>query len=641
MAQKRMFSNSVVQSDEFLEMPDSSQNLYFHLSMQADDDGFVDKWKSIMRMTGKKEDDLKILIAKSFVIPFDTGVLVIRHWRLNNYLQKDRYKETIYKNEKSRLTIDKSNVYNLDTECIHSIDKNRIDKISIEKNSKEKEQEESESCGDGFQEDESCKDGLLTGKDSCKDDFQKVSKFYEDNINLLTPYTSEVLEDYTKELGSELVIYAMQISIENNKRTISYIKAILNNWSKANIKTLAEAKNENQNKNEKKDNIKIEDVEIMDTSGLSEDEYLKQAKEEITMLTVKNKLTDEKNILSYLATLSENIYSTTAESVYKKLIELTKKRQMQKLLNESATKIKDAENIDIDIEKVIKELNKIEDREIKEESLKEQIIDTLDMIEKNMKNKNDYSLYTGMLDLDQLTCGLHNEELTIIGARPGMGKTTFALQIADYIAKKKIPVMFISLEMSEEQIITKLIAKETRINSTKMRLGTLTDQEAVKVYEAGAELEEKSLYITSNLRTIQQIEVEARKLKNKKNIGLIIIDYIQLIKSSQKFNLREQEVADITRTLKLLTLELKIPIIGLCQLNRNATRQEPMLSDLRESGAIEQDADNVIFIYQEEETDAAAPVVTIKLAKQRAGSTGKVNMIFRKVYSEFVNIIRR
>ena len=368
---------------------------------------------------------------------------------------------------------------------------------------------------------------------------------------------------------------------------------------------------------------------------------LKQAKEEITMLTVKNKLTDEKNILSYLATLSENIYSTTAESVYKKLIELTKKRQMQKLLNESATKIKDAENIDIDIEKVIKELNKIEDREIKEESLKEQIIDTLDMIEKNMKNKNDYSLYTGMLDLDQLTCGLHNEELTIIGARPGMGKTTFALQIADYIAKKKIPVMFISLEMSEEQIITKLIAKDTRINSTKMRLGTLTDQEAVKVYEAGAELEEKPLYITSNLRTIQQIEVEARKLKNKKNIGLIIIDYIQLIKSSQKFNLREQEVADITRTLKLLTLELKIPIIGLCQLNRNATRQEPMLSDLRESGAIEQDADNVIFIYQEEETDAAAPVVTIKLAKQRAGSTGKVNMIFRKVYSEFVNIIRR
>lgn len=368
---------------------------------------------------------------------------------------------------------------------------------------------------------------------------------------------------------------------------------------------------------------------------------LKHAKEEVTMLTVKNKLTEEKDILNYLATLGDNIFGTTAESIYKTLIELTKKRQMQELIKEVAPKIKDSENIDIEIEKAIKELNKIEDRDIKEESIMEQTKETLDIIENNIKNKNDYSLYTGMLDLDQLTCGLHNEELTIIGARPGMGKTTFALQIAEYIAKKKIPVMFISLEMSDKQIITKLIARNARINSTKMRLGTLTDQEMIKVTEEACEIAERPLYITSKLRTIQQIETEARKLKNKKDIGLIIIDYIQLIKSAQKFNLREQEVADITRTLKLLTLELKIPIIGLCQLNRNATRQEPMLSDLRESGAIEQDADNVIFIYQEEETEDAAPLVTIKLAKQRAGETGKVNMVFRKVYSEFVNIVRR
>ena len=127
MAQKRMFSNSVIGSDEFIEMPDSSQLLYFYLSMQADDDGFVDNWKSIMRMTGKKEDDLKILVAKSFVIPFDTGVIVIRHWRLNNYIQKDRYKETIHKKEKSLLGLDKNNVYNLYTDCIHRLDKVRLD----------------------------------------------------------------------------------------------------------------------------------------------------------------------------------------------------------------------------------------------------------------------------------------------------------------------------------------------------------------------------------------------------------------------------------------------------------------------------------------------------------------------------------
>lgn len=368
---------------------------------------------------------------------------------------------------------------------------------------------------------------------------------------------------------------------------------------------------------------------------------LKQAKEEITILTVKNKLNDEKNILNYLGTLGDNIYKTTAESVYKKLIELTKKRKMQSLIQENLTKIKDSENIDIDIEKTIKELNNIQNRNNNEENLKQQIIDTLDVIDKNMKNKNDYSLYTGMLDLDQLTCGLHNQELTIVGARPGMGKTTFALQIADYIASKNIPVLFISLEMSNVQIITKLLARNMRVNSTKMRLGTLNDDEIIRLYEESAKLEEKPLHITSDLRTIQQIEIEARKLKNKENIGLIIIDYIQLIKNSQKFNLREQEVADITRTLKLLTLELKIPIIGLCQLNRNATRQEPMLSDLRESGAIEQDADNVIFIYQEDENETTAPIVTIKLAKQRAGETGKVNMKFNKVFSEFVNIVRR
>lgn len=137
MAQKRMFSNLVIGSDDFLEMPESSQNLYFHLSMQADDDGFIDNWKSIMRMTGKKEDDLKILVAKSFVIPFESGLLVIRHWKLNNYIQKDRYKETIHKEEKALLSTDISNVYNLDTDCIQNVssDKNRLDKNRLDESS--------------------------------------------------------------------------------------------------------------------------------------------------------------------------------------------------------------------------------------------------------------------------------------------------------------------------------------------------------------------------------------------------------------------------------------------------------------------------------------------------------------------------
>jgi len=131
MANKRMFSLNVVDTDRFLEMPITSRLLYYELGMRADDDGFVDNWKKIMIFTGLKEDDLKILIAKSFIIPFESGVIVIRHWRMNNYLQNDRTKPTIHQEELKQLGIDENNVYNLYTDCIHSIDKYSIDKNSI------------------------------------------------------------------------------------------------------------------------------------------------------------------------------------------------------------------------------------------------------------------------------------------------------------------------------------------------------------------------------------------------------------------------------------------------------------------------------------------------------------------------------
>jgi len=194
--------------------------------------------------------------------------------------------------------------------------------------------------------------------------------------------------------------------------------------------------------------------------------------------------------------------------------------------------------------------------------------------------------------------------------------------------------------MSDSQVIQKIIAKKSRINSYKMRMGTLEHKDLEKIGEISAEIASLPITLTTKARTIQQIENIARRLKNKKNLGLLIIDYIQLIKNKEKFNSREQEVADITRTLKLLSLELKIPIIGLCQLNRNATRQEPLLSDLRESGAIEQDADNVIFLYQENDNDSDLVDITVKVAKQRAGGIGKIYMKFNKPNSEFRNIIR-
>lgn len=137
MAQKRMFSLSVVDTDNFLEMPVSARLLYYELGMRADDDGFVGNWKKIMLFTGLKDDDLKLLIAKQFIIPFESGVIVIKHWRMNNYLQKDRTKPTIYQEELSKLGLDDNNVYTLDTKCIHRIDKNRIEKNRKEEINKE------------------------------------------------------------------------------------------------------------------------------------------------------------------------------------------------------------------------------------------------------------------------------------------------------------------------------------------------------------------------------------------------------------------------------------------------------------------------------------------------------------------------
>ncbi|MBO5348966.1 MAG: AAA family ATPase [Clostridia bacterium] len=368
---------------------------------------------------------------------------------------------------------------------------------------------------------------------------------------------------------------------------------------------------------------------------------LKAEKKEISILSIQNKISaNNKQVIEYLTSLSEYVYATTSEYIYNQIIELSKKRKLLTIMQQSIAEILEAENIDIFMQEKIKQINKIAEINEKEQTFLEQVVETSTEIEKNTLQKPDYSLYTGITELDKMICGLHKQELTIIGARPGVGKTTLALQIAEHIAQKGINTAIISLEMSDTQVIQKLISRRGRINSYKMRMGTLETKELEQIGTVSAELAELPIHLITKARTIQHIENIARKLKNKNNLGFMIIDYIQLIKNKGKFNSREQEVADITRTLKLLSLELNIPIIGLCQLNRNATRQEPTLADLRESGAIEQDADNVMFLYQEAESTETVVDITLKLAKQRAGETGKIDLKFNKAHSEFKGVMR-
>lgn len=368
---------------------------------------------------------------------------------------------------------------------------------------------------------------------------------------------------------------------------------------------------------------------------------LKAEKKEISIISLQSRISaNNKQVIEYLTSLSEYVYATTADYIYNQVIELSKKRKLMELLQKSITELMEAENIDIFMQDKIKQINKIAEINEKEQTFVEQVVETSTEIEKNTLQKPDYTLYTGITDLDKMICGLHKQELTIIGARPGVGKTTLALQIAEHIAERGTETAIISLEMSDTQVIQKLISRRARINSYKMRMGTLETKELEQVGIVSAEIAELPIHLITKARTIQHIENIARKLKNKNNLGLIVIDYIQLIKNKGKFNSREQEVADITRTLKLLSLELNIPIVGLCQLNRNAARQEPTLADLRESGAIEQDADNILFLYQEAESTETVVDITLKLAKQRAGETGKISLKFNKANSEFREVIR-
>ncbi len=368
---------------------------------------------------------------------------------------------------------------------------------------------------------------------------------------------------------------------------------------------------------------------------------LKAEKKEISIISLQSKISaNNKQVIEYLANLNEYVYATTADYIYNQVIELSKKRKLMALLQKSITELMEAESIDIFIQDKIKQINKIAEINEKEQTFLEQVVETSTEIERNTLQKPDYTLYTGITDLDKMICGLHRQELTIIGARPGVGKTTLALQIAEHIAERGTETAIISLEMSDTQVIQKLISRRARINSYKMRMGTLETKELEQVGIVSAEIAELPIHLITKARTIQHIENIARKLKNKNNLGLMIIDYIQLIKNKGKFNSREQEVADITRTLKLLSLELNIPIVGLCQLNRNAARQEPTLADLRESGAIEQDADNILFLYQEAESTETVVDITLKLAKQRAGETGKIDLKFNKANSEFKGVVR-
>lgn len=377
---------------------------------------------------------------------------------------------------------------------------------------------------------------------------------------------------------------------------------------------------------------------------------LNKEEKPIEILSVKEKAKNnnlnEKEIFNYLINITSNlITSSTFEFYLKKLKKYSVRRKIIKKsreLMQSMYEFNSEENAEEIKKNAINTITdiKIDDIDTSSDDMNEVMTESFKDIENKYANRNDNKYKTGFFELDKVTDGLHEQEFTIIAARPGLGKTSIALNIAENISKKGVITYFCSLEMSKKQLGNRLISSRTNIDSHRIRSGWLESEDFQKIVIAMDELSKLKLLIDTQSKTVQDIEIKAYELKEKQNIGLIIIDYLQLLKSKNKFNIREQEVAEISRKLKLLSRDLNIPVIALCQLNRESLkRTRPTNADLRESGSLEQDADNIIFIYADDEEREKKVVETeIIVSKQRNGPTGTIKLKYDKKTMTFRNL---
>lgn len=279
--------------------------------------------------------------------------------------------------------------------------------------------------------------------------------------------------------------------------------------------------------------------------------------------------------------------------------------------------------------------------------IKDVVLNALDKIELASKNKGNVTgIPTGFVDLDYKTSGMQPSDLVLIAARPSMGKTAFVLNIAQHMAfKNDVTVAIFSLEMSKEQLVNRLFSLESKVDSQSIRTGNLSDEDWAKLIEGAGIIGKSNLIIDDTPGiSVTELRSKCRKYKLEHNLGIIIIDYLQLMTGNKKTDSRQQEISDISRSLKEVARELNVPVIALSQLSRAVEQRpdhRPMLSDLRESGAIEQDADVVMFIYRDDyynKDSEKKNIAEIIIAKQRNGPIGTVELVWLPNYTKFANM---
>jgi len=382
--------------------------------------------------------------------------------------------------------------------------------------------------------------------------------------------------------------------------------------------------------------------------------------EPIDLITLKNELEtmsklDQVGGIEYLANLPEK--APTSANV-QKYISIVEEKSMLRSLIKTANELvdlgysqtEDLEDIMDHAEKKIFDIMQNKNQK-GYTPIKDVLVESFTKLEELYNRKQPITgVPTGFTDLDYRTAGLHGSELILLAARPAMGKTAFVLNIAANAAiRGNTGVAIFSLEMSKDQLVNRMLCSEAMVDSNKMRTGKLEEDDWAKLASAIGPLSESNIFIDDTPGiTVMEIRTKCRKLKMEKDIGLVIIDYLQLITgNSKRGGSREQEISEISRSLKILAKELNVPVIALSQLSRAVEQRpdhRPMLSDLRESGAIEQDADIVMFLYRDEvynkETEKKN-IAEVIIAKQRGGSTGTVDLLWMGSYTKFVNLETR
>ncbi len=387
--------------------------------------------------------------------------------------------------------------------------------------------------------------------------------------------------------------------------------------------------------------------------------YLANKGEPVDIITVSEEL-KQRGLLdkvggpAYLTQLANFVPTAANVEYYANIV--AEKSLLRSIISVATNIVKmgyeGTEEVDVILDRAEKEIFEISQKRNTKGfvSLRSILVETFERIEKLYESKGGVTgLPTGYPDLDRLTAGFQPSDLIILAARPSMGKTTFALNLASYAAVElKIPVIIFSLEMSKEQLALKLLCSEAGVDNQRIRTGTLRDDDWPRLSHALGRLSDAMLFIDDSPGiSAMEIRAKARRIKAEHGLGLVIIDYLQLMQTRSRSENRQQEVSEISRSLKALARELDVPVIALSQLSRAVEQRadkKPGLADLRESGSLEQDADIVCFLYREDyynpETDRKN-ITELIIAKQRNGPVGSVDFYFQKEFSKFQSLARQ